>query len=726
MAKKRQHPEATPPRQQTPTSVELRLGPWLPWLLVLLGIAVYANGLSGPFVFDDINYVLYNPRAQQLTWQNVHSERPLLFYSLAANYQLGGFQPLGYKIFNLAVHLAAALTLYGLVRRTLLLPRFGQRFRDTAAGLAFAVAALWIVHPLTTESVTYIIHRGESMMGLFALLTLYCTLRGAQAPLLWRAWLWYTAAAVACGLGFWSKPFMIAVPVVVLLYDRIMLNDPWRTWAVRRGALYLLMLIPLGWAFWINTHDSLARLKTPDRQAASSPTAISSAQRAASGTATVPAPDPDFENGYPQRVNVLRYARSQFGVIAHYLRLVFWPYPLCADYFWKPADTLQRIVPPALLIGGLLLTTCWALWRYPAWGFLGAAFFLLLGPSSSFIPIEDIATERRMYLPLAAVIALLVLGTWELLGYLLRSGHAVEATEHKRRFRGVVLLLFVMAVWSGLTILRNFDYARDVDFCERVLQQVPENSRAAVNLARALTNEGELPENQQKRLGYYQRALKYLLDAEPVAPKNSFLHAQIGHVQAQLGNREEAVRRFRKAVALNDDNALFHLNLALVLEQKGTPASMDEARSHFQRAAKLGGQTEFRLAEAHAGLARYYTSRKKWRDAIGEYRKALSIEPDRIKYGIDFGMLLVQAGRLQDAHDQLARTCEIDRLHTAHGHAPVVEAHQYLALVCVELNRKDEAIAAAAEALRLAEKSGQPQKVDELRQLIEQLQTARP
>ncbi len=104
------------------------------------------------------------------------------------------------------------------------------------------------------------------------------------------------------------------------------------------------------------------------------------------------------------------YARTQFGVVVHYLRLSFWPAPLCLDYGWPVAKSAWEIIPPAVAISVLFLTTCVALWRWPRWGFLGACFFLTLAPSSSLLPIPDLAFEHRMYVPLAPLVAAVVLG----------------------------------------------------------------------------------------------------------------------------------------------------------------------------------------------------------------------------------------------------------------------------------------------------------------------------
>ena len=105
--------------------------------------------------------------------------RPLLNLSLALNYAAGGLDIRGFHAANLAIHLAAALLLFGILRRTLLLPAMRDRFGAAATPLAPAVAMLWAVHPLQTESVTYIAQRAESLVGFFYLFALYALIRGA-------------------------------------------------------------------------------------------------------------------------------------------------------------------------------------------------------------------------------------------------------------------------------------------------------------------------------------------------------------------------------------------------------------------------------------------------------------------------------------------------------------------------------------------------------------------
>ncbi|MCX6952485.1 MAG: hypothetical protein NTV51_10010 [Verrucomicrobia bacterium] len=164
--------------------------PARPWLaaacLVAVVVLAYANTLRAPFLFDDAGAVLDNPTIRRLgslsifrppTDGSTTTGRPVVNVSFALNYALGGEDVLGYHAVNLAIHALAALTLFGLLRRT---PPFA-----TGAGApwpAFFAALLWALHPLQTESVTCIAQRTESLCGLFYLLTLYGFVRAAGAP----------------------------------------------------------------------------------------------------------------------------------------------------------------------------------------------------------------------------------------------------------------------------------------------------------------------------------------------------------------------------------------------------------------------------------------------------------------------------------------------------------------------------------------------------------------
>src|SRR5437879_3357624 len=141
----------------------------IPVLLVLIGLAAYHNSFAGPFLLDDEGRIVQNPQIRSLwpPWEVVaRSQRPVLQLSLAVNFALGGLRVWGYHAFNVSVHLLAGLALYGVVRRMFGSERLRERYGTAAPWLALVVAALWMVHPLQTASVTYVIQRAESLMGL--------------------------------------------------------------------------------------------------------------------------------------------------------------------------------------------------------------------------------------------------------------------------------------------------------------------------------------------------------------------------------------------------------------------------------------------------------------------------------------------------------------------------------------------------------------------------------
>ncbi len=277
--------------------------------MVAAGLLAYSNSFTGSFIYDDAPSILGNPTIRHLwpIWQPLSPPhkggitvegRPLVNLSLAVNYALGGLDVWGYHALNLAIHLLAGLTLLGIVRRTLLQPKLRERFGAAANELALAVAVLWVVHPLQTESVTYIVQRAESLMGLFYLLTLYCFIRGAESP---RPRAWYSLCVTACALGMASKEVMVSVPLMVLLYDRTFVSGSLREVWRQRWPLYLALAstwILLGYLMFFT---------------------------GSFGNAVINAK----ENG----IAWWKYLLTEPGVILYYLRLAAWPYPLCFDYY---------------------------------------------------------------------------------------------------------------------------------------------------------------------------------------------------------------------------------------------------------------------------------------------------------------------------------------------------------------------------------------------------------
>ncbi|MGD0088403.1 MAG: tetratricopeptide repeat protein [Planctomycetota bacterium] len=554
--------------------------------LFAAGGLAYFSSFPGVFLYDDTVAIVENDSLHRFwppsDWFSNPDNiaRPAVTVTLAANYCIGGVNTWGYHAFNLGVHLLAALTLFGIVRRTLVSKRLCERFGKgpEASGLALCVALLWLVHPLQTQAVTYVIQRAEALMGLFFLLTLYCASRGFHSA---RAAWWHAGAVCCCLLGVGCKPVIATVPLVVLLYDVAFLSGTLGS-ALRRWRLYAALA-----SSWV----LLALL-------------LAAGPKAGTAGFDMPACTP------------WEYARSQPGVILHYLRLAVWPDKLCLDYWWPAAHTLGEVLPGVLVIGGLLGLTGWALWRAPAWGFLGAWFFVILAPTSSIMPIQDLAVEHRMYLPLAAVVTAVVCGVF------LQAG---------RRAALVLSGVAVLAL-ACRTAQRNEDYRSASQLWDRVVAQRPDNPRARCGLGLALADE---PGRLDDAIEQYREALK-------LTPKYAEAHNNLGIALLEQGRLEEAREHFQEALRIRPNFAKAHSNFGEALLRQGR---LDEAIAHCQEALQLNPKQ----AEAHNNLGNALFQQGRLDEGLAHLQEALRLKPNFPEAHNNLGNALLQQGRLDEA-----------------------------------------------------------------------------
>ena len=506
-------------------------------IVVAVGVAIYARSFDGPFIYDDVPSIVENPAIHEL-WpprylvfappQSTLVSRPLVGATLALNYAAGAERVRGYHAANLAIHLCCALLLMGLVRRTLLQPGLPQRLRDASGPIALATALLWTAHPLQTEAVVYLIQRTETLMALFYLLTLYAVARAWSASGENSARVWQVVCVAACALGMASKEVMVTAPLAVLLYDRAFVSGSFRAaWRKHRG---LYVALACCWALL------LLLVLTGDRGASA---------------------------GTHLGISPWNYLLTQAGVIVWYLRLAFWPYPLAVSYEdWPIAGGLVEVLWPALFVLVLLAVTLWALVKRPGLGFLGAFFFLVLAPSSSLLPIAtEPAAERRMYLPLAALLLLLLLALHWLARQRGRAGSVVLA----------VMVLAAVVVSAGASARRVEDYRTTLTIWQDCVDKRPGNAAARNNLGQALLREGRL-----------EQAMLHLEQAVRINPAMTEAYSNLAGVMDRSGRSAEAIELLERALALNPDRpARIHSNLGIVFARRG---EFDAAREHFEQA----------------------------------------------------------------------------------------------------------------------------------------------
>ena len=587
-----------------------------PVLIVAAGACAYLNSLGGDFVFDDGLQIVKNQHIRHL-WPPgdllTHSRRPVVSVTLAINYAIGELDPWGYHAFNAAVHLLAGLTLFGVVRRTLLSRLLAERFGDSSSRIATAIALIWVVHPLQTESVTYIIQRAESLMGLFYLLTLYCVIRAAFSKR--RRW-WHLAAVAACALGMGSKAVMVTAPVVIAIYDRVFISGSWVSLWRRRKALYVGLALTWGGLVACGVPQDVLNPSTPDSQV-----------------------------GFGFKgITPLSYALTQPGVMAHYLRLSLWPHPLCIDYDWPPARSLGAVVPAALLAAALIGAAVWSLRWAPALGFLGIWFFVILAPTSSFIPIKDLAFEHRMYLPLASVVTVVVLAGRSACIALGRRRPRWPAVPY---FASCGLVVGTVVVLAYLTIVRNTCYRSGIAMWRDVIAKNPENARAHNDLACHLIAAGKIAEAVQ--------VLQRGIDVDPYMGE---AYANLGSALHTLHEYDEAIHALRRAAGLLPADSRVYTHLGACLDATG---KIKEARAAYLQALRIHPQ----YAEAHHGLGHLYLEHGNAQTAVEAFKLAVRFDPNLVEGYYDLGQALAAVGATDDAVAAYRKALELNPHHLA-------------------------------------------------------------
>jgi len=686
-------------------------------LVFVAGAIAFGAAVRGPFQFDDVAAIPGNPTIERVSTaltpppRTAVSGRPVVNVTLAANYavnralgidqtdrSLHSRAAAGYRAANIVLHCLAALLLFGIIRRTV---RFGgvpEEWVPFGEPLAVIVATIWLVHPLQTEAVDYVIQRTELLVSAFYLATLYASIRAWDATKPRARAAWYVAAVVACLLGMGSKEVMASTPIAVMLYDRAFRMPTWKSLVTSpRRWFYLALLatlIPLG--------------------------------------ASVVGGARSDSVGFGHGITWYQYLYSQGWAIARYVKLALWPDELTFDYG-------EHLLRGGLAIVGLTglaafaAATLWA-WRRATWlAFLGTWFFMVLGPSSSVVPITtEIAAERRVYLALAPLLVLVVVGVEAL-------RRRIAALDAHRRDRAlwitaalVGLLYFASSAWSGHVIAP--------------LIAGPGNGRWAVALlARLLIGAGVAAlayvlvgtRNVRRVLAVVVAVLlltsasRSALYADPEAlwrdaaekmPQNPRAYDNLAAaiLQKDSTRDREAERELRQAITVDSMYVTAWTNLADVLLKRG---NIEEGRALLEHALRINpqyvnaterlgellvklGETDQAITylervvatqpteEALGTLAIAYTAKGRRDEAKVMLRRMLAINPRRIDALTYLGAMLTEDGHPDEAVGYIESAVQ------AGGGTPA--AYALLSVTYAELGRRDESVRAASTA------AGQP------------------
>ena len=435
-------------------------------VLVAVLLTVYSNTLHSPFIFDDIGNIVENGfiRIKNLSWDKIAyvwqaphpcANRRIANLTFALNYLWGGYDPRGYHLVNIIIHIGCGLLVALFFFQTLKTGWLAKRYGPVRPWLVWGAAFLWALHPIQVNSVTYIVQRMTSLAVFFALLSMIAWLAGRRC---WRqnwrarAIVYWSFGLVAWVLGLLCKEHVAIVPGLIMVHEFFLLRRGhfrlnWRWVLIGSAIASGIVIFYLGTEPWIG-----------------------------------------FTRGYEHRdFNLVERLMTESRVLWHYLSLFYVPvvdrFTLFYDYqisrgLFSPMTTIAGILSWAVVIA--VAWTCRRRWPVLTW--MSAWFLTSLLIESTVIPLE-IIFEHRMYLPSVC----LALGT------VLLSFDFLSKRANRLKLQ-VIILVIVLLILGGATYTRNMDFKDAVTLYRAELAKHPNSKRIRLNLALRLNISGNFLE----------------------------------------------------------------------------------------------------------------------------------------------------------------------------------------------------------------------------------------
>ena len=590
-------------------------GGWLLAVPLLLAAAAYARVLDGEFQLDDLHAVLGSPAARdlatalrQLPGALLQGGRPVADLTFALDHAVGGTAPRAYHLTSLAIHLGVGVLVYALARKVL-------RLAGAVSGpwTALAVAGLFALHPLQSQAVSYVVQRSEVLASGLYLLALLLLLEAERPGRGWRSVASWAGGLAAFALALGTKPIAVTLPMAWLL---------------------LAWMVP-------NPEGRRELASWPWRLAMAAPLV---ALDALGGLAVVRGLAGQTSAGFDMPgLSPASYFLSQWKVVATYLRLLAWPAGQNLEWDVPVARSLSDpgVVASGLVLLGLVTVAgamfAWSRRRWNAGGAAGRVasygvlwFFLVLAPTSSVVPLDDLLMEHRVYLAS--------------FGILLALGVGGERLLARLRWRRAVAAGLVVALWCALALAlhrRNAAWETRLSMALDSVARSPRKARVHVNLGHALAESGDLdaavreyrlalalvgeaPRNEalilrnlsaalasQGRWGEAEAALRRGVELDPA---NADVLTNLAIALGRRGDLDGAEGWARRALALRpEDGQALHL-LGTVLLRRGDAARALEPLERAVRADPEDGLRRFNLAVAQERLGRVAEACASWRD----------------------------------------------------------------------------------------------------------------
>lgn len=603
--------------------------------------------------------------------KGLSSNRPVAKFSFALNYYFHQYDVEGYHLVNIIIHILTGILLYLIVKITLNLPSLRSESK-AFQWIPLISALIWLIHPLHTQSVTYIVQRMNAMATLFYLLSILLYIRGRLTTEKRKKLALFGGCIVAGILALGSKEIAATLPVFILLYEWFFLQDLSSSWMRRHLLKFMVALVLLAMGVFLIMGSDLFEQMLMRYQVY------------------------DF--------TPFERLLTEFRIVIFYISLLLFPHPsrLNLDHDFSISHSLFN--PPTTIVSLLIIL-----------GLIGLAFYMakkdrllsfcilwFLGNlviESTVIGLE-IVYEHRTYLPSVFSITLVVILLYRFL---------------KPLWLKVAMLCLVITFFSQWTYQRNKVWGDELTLWADSTKKSPNKARPHVNLGVALSDRGRteeavdhfskalkfMPNHAEAQnnlgaalddLGRTREAIEHYSQALKIKPDYADARNNIGVALAKIGKVKEAANHFSELLRMSPEDGDVHYNLANALASQG---KTEEAIKHYYEALRIHPEDQ----EVHFNLGRAMSRQKKHHEAIKHYTDALRIDPKYAQAHNNLGVALGNVGKLEEAIDHYIEALRIK--------PDYAEANNNMGVALAKQGNLKEAIRHFSEALSIDPRDGE-------------------
>jgi protein O-mannosyl-transferase len=595
-------------------------------ILTAIGISVYVSAISAPFLYDDNHAIINNTYIQNLNeFQEIVGiervlSRSFLLLTYAINLHLGNEYSFGFHLFNTILHICSGILLFFLSCEFLEKENPELRFR--LKNLPLTASLIHVLNPLNVETVVYISSRSSLLATFFYLAATLTFVRWKKKlnhkSLMVELLIYPSILTVVLFLGFGSKAIIATMPIMAIIYLWVFSDS-------LNQKKILLSTLPL--FICLLVYLFIKRYQT--------------------GYIFSLGNDP---SSFGQ--NRLPYLLTQFEVAIYYYALkLFFPINLNFEPDFRLISNFFSF-KMSVSIGIIFSIWIMAIKSQSKIAKFGLVWiFITLAPTSTFIPLKQIATEHRLYLP--AIGFCLVFGTFWL---------------NASRFLTIRKLLFISTLlfMAVLSTNRSLDFKNETLIWKDVVKKSPKKVLAHNNLAIAFLNK-DMDELAEKHL-------KIALKLNP-AFKSANLN--LGHIFFKRKNYLQAKKYFDLAIFYGENNGLIFYNAGLTQIRLNNSL---EGIKYFKKAIALKPEN----SGYHYALGNAYKTLKRSDEAIKEYKKTLNLDPKNSSSQNNMGVIFFENGMHRLAEDAFLKTLRIDKQHA--------EAHNNLATLYLKTGKYELAV----------------------------------